>query len=121
MIFDSSYFKNIDGVEASIEKDFRLQDIDLRVKEEYLETLTKFYQVLMFSPNFYLLEGGFQCFESIQRYGADFVQLIEDLDGGKFIQQNVESLLRGEEGRQLLAEVIIYNFPLSLLGPTSVE
>ena len=49
------------------------------------------------------------------------MQLIEDLDGGKFIQQNVESLLRGEEGRQLLAEVIIYNFPLSLLGPTSVE
>ena len=42
------------------------------------------------------------------------MQLIEDLDGGKFIQQNVESLLRGEEGRQLLAEVIIYNFPLSL-------
>ena len=45
VIFDSSYFKNIDGVEASIEKDSRLQDIDLRVKEEYLETLTKFYQV----------------------------------------------------------------------------
>ena len=47
MIFDSSYFKNIDGVEASIEKDPKLQDIDLRVKEEYLETLTKFYQVLL--------------------------------------------------------------------------
>ena len=48
-----------------------------------------------------------QCFESIQRYGADLVQLIEDLDGGKFIQQNTETLLRQEEGRQLLAEVII--------------
>ena len=48
MIFDSSYFKNIDGVEAGIEKDPGLQDIDLRVKEEYLETLTKFYQVLLF-------------------------------------------------------------------------
>ena len=33
---------------ASIEKDSRLQDIDLRVKEEYLETLTKFYQVQTF-------------------------------------------------------------------------
>ena len=55
----------------------------------------------------YLLKYCFQCFESIQRYGADFVQLIEDLDGGKFIQQTVESLLRSEEGRQLLAEVII--------------
>ena len=55
MIFDSSYFKNIDGVEASIEKDSKLQDIDLRVKEEYLETLTKFYQVLIFSPSSELL------------------------------------------------------------------
>ena len=34
-------------MEAGIEKDSRLQDIDLRVKEEYLETLTKFYQVLL--------------------------------------------------------------------------
>ena len=50
VIFDSSYFKNIDGVEAGIEKDSRLQDIDLRVKEEYLETLTKFYQVIMVNP-----------------------------------------------------------------------
>ena len=53
-----------------------------------------------------------QCFESIQRYGADLVQLIEDLDGGKFIQQNIESLLRAEEGRQLLAEVITQDFLL---------
>ena len=45
VIFDSSYFKNIDGVEANIEKDPKLQDIDIRVKEEYLGTLTKFYQV----------------------------------------------------------------------------
>ena len=36
-------------MEAGIEKDSRLQDIDLRVKEEYLETLTKFYQVLVMS------------------------------------------------------------------------
>ena len=55
MIFDSSYFKNIDGVEAGIEKDPGLQDIDLRVKEEYLETLTKFYQVLPMSRAEYLL------------------------------------------------------------------
>ena len=45
VIFDSSYFKKIDSVEASIEADARLQDIDIRVKEEHLQTLTKFYQV----------------------------------------------------------------------------
>ena len=45
VIFDSSYFKNIDAVEAAIEKNNRLQEIDSRVKEEYLETLVKFYKV----------------------------------------------------------------------------
>ena len=104
VIFDSSYFKNIDGVEATIEADSKLQDIDIRVKEEYLQTLTEFYQVLPVTQTL-RVKTELQCFESIQRYGADLVQLVEDLDGGKFIQQNIESLLRQEEGRQLLTEV----------------
>ena len=45
VIFDSSYFKNIDAVEAAIEKNSRLQEIDSRVKEEHLESLKKFYTV----------------------------------------------------------------------------
>ena len=45
MVFDSSYFKNIDGVEAAIERSSKLQDIDARVKEEHLDTLSKFYKV----------------------------------------------------------------------------
>ena len=46
-----------------------------------------------------------QCFESIQKYGADLLQLFEDLESGKFIQQNFDNLLRQEEGKQLLSEV----------------
>ena len=45
VVFDSSYFKNIDGVEAAIERSSKLQDIDARVKEEHLDTLSKFYKV----------------------------------------------------------------------------
>ena len=45
MVFDSSYFKNIDGVEAAIERNSKLQEIDDRVKEEYLDILQKFYKV----------------------------------------------------------------------------
>ena len=45
VIFDSSYFKNIDAVEAAIEKNSKLQEIDSRVKEEHLESLKKFYTV----------------------------------------------------------------------------
>ena len=50
-------------------------------------------------------ENIFQCFESIQKYGADLVQLFDDLESGKFIQQNFDNLLRQEEGKQLLTEV----------------
>ena len=45
VVFDSSYFKNIDSVEAAIERNSRLQDIDSRVKEEYLGIVTQFYKV----------------------------------------------------------------------------
>ena len=46
MVFDSAYFKNIDAVEAAIERNSRLQDIDSRVKEEYLGIVTQFYKVV---------------------------------------------------------------------------
>ena len=45
VVFDFSYFKNIDGVEAAIDKNSKLQEIDARVKEEHLEILQKFYKV----------------------------------------------------------------------------
>ena len=47
VVFDFSYFKNIDGVEAAIDKNSRLQEIDARVKEEHLEILQKFYKVFL--------------------------------------------------------------------------
>ena len=36
----------------------------------------------------------------------DLVQLVNDLEEGKFIQQSVDTVLRQQEGKQLLAEVI---------------
>lgn len=48
----------------------------------------------------------FKCFESIEKYAADLVQMFEDLESGKFIQQNFDSLLRQEEGKQLCAEAL---------------
>ena len=40
--------------------------------------------------------------------------MFEDLDSGKFIQQNFDSLLRKDEGKQLCAEVIFQSFVLIL-------
>ena len=45
VVFDSSYFKSIDAVEAAIERNSKLQEIDARVKEEHIESLKKFYTV----------------------------------------------------------------------------
>ena len=37
----------------------------------------------------------------------DLIQLVNDLDEGKFIQQSVDTILRQQEGKQLLVEVIL--------------
>ena len=120
VVFDSAYFKNIDGVEAAIEKNTKLKDIDSRVKEEYLGTVTQYYRVCHYQISFISLSANtfiLQCFESIEKYGADLVQLFEDLDSGKFIQQNFDNLLRQEEGKQLCSEVIM-KFCCATLGET---
>ena len=74
------------------------------------------------NPIFWLDCRFYQCFESIQLYGVSLVQLVDDLEGGRlvkknlkiyifrllilrYIQQSLETLLRLQEGRQLLAEV----------------
>ena len=44
VIFDFSYFKNSDAIEAAIEKDAKIQDVDAMVKEEHLDNLRRFYQ-----------------------------------------------------------------------------
>ena len=54
VVFDSAYFKNIDGVEAAIERNSKLRDIDSRVKEEYLGIVTQFYKVYDSEKNFNL-------------------------------------------------------------------
>ena len=75
-MFDSAYFKNIDGVEAAIEKNTKLKDIDSRVKEEYLGTVTQYYRVCHYQISFISLSANtfiLQCFESIEKYGAGSV------------------------------------------------
>ena len=46
VIFDFSYFKNSDSIEAAIEKDAKIQDVDAMVKEEHLDNLRRFYQAI---------------------------------------------------------------------------
>ena len=48
------------------------------------------------------------------------MQMFEDLDSGKFIQQNFDSLLRRDEGKQLCAEVTFQSFVLRELTFVSI-
>ena len=60
----------------------------------------------------------YQCFESIQVLGVAVAGLVEELEGGRFIQQSLDTLLRLPEGRQLLAEAV-YLLGVRLLLPPS--
>ncbi|XP_023324420.1 WASH complex subunit 5 [Eurytemora carolleeae] len=90
IIADFSYLKSPDILESQIARNERLNDLDLKIKEEHLDLLKRFYD----------------CFESIERYGTDLIQFIDDLEEGRFIQQNLENILQREEGKQLLAEAV---------------
>lgn len=90
VLFDFAYFKSAEAIEDAIGRSERLQDLDTRVKEEHLELLTRFYL----------------CFESIERYGADLVQHVADIEEGRFIQQTLDFLLQHADTRQLLVEAV---------------
>lgn len=63
-----------------------LQDLDEEFRENYLETITRFYLA----------------FESIHTYISDLNHFIEDLDEGMYIQQSVENVFLDFEGKQLM-------------------
>ena len=76
-------------MEARVEKDDALADLDARLKEEHLNILTrceisKWNQTIT-NPIFLLDCRFYQCFESIQLYGVSLVQLVDDLEGGRLV------------------------------------
>lgn len=64
----------------------KLQDLDDDLKEKYLELITRFYLL----------------FENIYQYIVDLNSFVEQLNEGVFIQQNIETVMRDAEGKQLL-------------------
>lgn len=72
----------------------KLQDLDDDLKEKYLELITRFYLL----------------FENLYQYIVDLNTFIEQLNDGGFIQQNIETVMKDMEGKQLL--VIISHWRL---------
>lgn len=67
-----------------------LQEIDESLRENYADILTRFYLA----------------FESIHKYVTDFNSYVDELEDGVYIQQNVESVILNEEGKQLMVNLI---------------
>ncbi|XP_037870039.1 WASH complex subunit 5 isoform X1 [Bombyx mori] len=88
VILDFSYFRISDAHEAKINVNSKLQDLDDDLKENYLEIITRFYFL----------------FENIYQYIIDLNVFIDQLQDEAFIQQNMETVIKDIEGKQLLCE-----------------
>lgn len=86
MLLDLSFFKQIDEFEKKLEEDENLQDLDDEIRDNHLETVTRFYLL----------------FESILKYNKDLNRFVQDLEEGLYIQQTIETVFGPEEGKQLM-------------------
>lgn len=100
LVFDFSYFKNVEHYENIIQNQPGLEELDEEFKENYIELLNQFYLL----------------FHSIHHYITDLNRYVEELNEGIYIQQTVESVLQNEDGKQLLIEgVYLYGVMMMML------
>ena len=77
-----------------------LAERDEEMKAQYAEILGRFFSL----------------FDSMYRYVQDFLQFIEDVREGIFIQHTLESMLFNTTGKQLMAEAVyLYGVMLTLM------
>ena len=98
IIFDFKYLSNQAYFDNLIESKPDLQDLDAEFKNNQMDLLKRFYLT----------------FESVHKYICDLNRFIEDLEEGIYIQQNLDTVLFNEDGKQLLSEAI-YLYGLMLL------
>ena len=90
IIFDFSYFKNVDFYEEKIMNSVDLRNLDEEFRESYLEILERFFML----------------FYSIFQYISDWESYVEQVKQGVFIQHTIETILMSKEIRHLLCESI---------------
>uniref|UniRef100_A0A6B2KWZ9 WASH complex subunit strumpellin n=1 Tax=Arcella intermedia TaxID=1963864 RepID=A0A6B2KWZ9_9EUKA len=102
IIIDFDYLegrgKGPDYYEKVIEQNQKLIDLNAEFKDTYLKKLRRYYTL----------------FEVIYKYGVDFIQYLDDVQKGNYIQQTLENILLDESGKQLMCEAL-YLFGVMLL------
>ncbi|XP_037084862.1 WASH complex subunit 5-like [Pollicipes pollicipes] len=104
VIFDFSYFKIADAVEAKIEADDNLRKLDAQFRENYLEVVSRFYVA----------------YESIYKYITDLNNFIRDLSDGVYFQHSMENVFADPDGKQLMCEAL-YLLGAQLLTAEQIE
>jgi len=90
IIFDFTYFKNVDYHEEKIMNSTDLRNLDEEFRENYLEILERFFML----------------FYSIFQYISDWDTYVDQVKKGMFIQHTIETILMSKEIRHLLCESI---------------
>lgn len=88
IVFNFSYFRDAEEIEARIERQPQLRRADELFCDHHTEILTRFYLT----------------FESVDRYATDLNRFILDLEDGLHIGQTLETFLLNTENLQLLCE-----------------
>uniref|UniRef100_T1IW38 WASH complex subunit strumpellin n=1 Tax=Strigamia maritima TaxID=126957 RepID=T1IW38_STRMM len=105
ILSDFMYFRTAEYFDNKIETNSQLQDTDEEFRENYTETLTRFYLA----------------FESIHKYILDLNRFIEDLEEGVYIQQTLESVFINEDGKQLMCEALFLYGVMLLVVDSRIE
>lgn len=88
------------AIDKKIEIDEKLTELDDDIRLEHIEILTRFYLA----------------FESILQYVNELNSFINEVNGGFFIQQTIESILNDAEGKQIFCESLyLYGVMLLIL------
>jgi WASH complex subunit strumpellin len=90
IIFDFSYFKNVDYCEDKIRNTTDLRNLDEEFRENYLEIFERFFKL----------------FYSIYQYITDLETYIEQVKQGVYVQHTIETILMSKDIRHFLCESI---------------
>lgn len=98
IVHDFGYFQKADTIAARLASNADSQALDVAFCNQHIDILTRFYQ----------------SFESIHLYILELRSVLDELESGAFLQQTLETVLHGDESRQLLIESV-YLYGVMLL------
>ncbi|CEF98260.1 WASH complex, subunit strumpellin [Ostreococcus tauri] len=100
VLFDYDYFENRDALDARVDDDARLSELDDEVEAVYGTVLTRYWCA----------------FDAVVRWHQDFTRFAEDVRDGTYVRDTWEKILADEDGRQYVAEAIaLYGVILKIL------